>query len=386
MTRAGRGLREGTTAERSAPGRNGRRGGVPASGPLDVRVVNPQALQAGIALVQQQRQSAARAEAFRGVTAKALARELDISGMHPLLQEQQERWQRLAAIADPCRGVLEAFRNQTSAVERIAEAHTESLRRMAEALTPSFPAIELGLGFGFDTTSALAAAAGFSSLGGLRDSVRIHAVPRVAIPGARRPGQSREEVPDRATCPARPDVEDQVIPGLEDSLDDDDTEKLLKQLSRFQRSDEISSDAREGMEVMLTWWKLRRSKISRAESREFNLTVQGFLRSQLGVTTDSDGFHKLESGLLLKVSKDREAPPVVDLDPRIYTSVELAEILNYNDSTIRRHAEIAWTKCGGRGPCRLRTGSEWYVVEAPEPGGGQKRGWKFQRLREFDPA
>ena len=148
------------------------------------------------------------------------------------------------------------------------------------------------------------------------------------------------------------------------------------------RSEEIPSDAREGMSVLITWWKLNGHRISSDQSLEFNRVVQSFIGAQLGLTIASDHHKQLNRGLLVPLSERRQKHPAVELDPRIYTSLELSKILNYNDSTIRRQAETAWTKAGGLEPCPLKRGSNWYVVEAAEDGGGQKRGWKFQRLSE----
>jgi hypothetical protein len=166
---------------------------------------------------------------------------------------------------------------------------------------------------------------------------------------------------------------------LEDSLDDESGQRVLEQLSGFVRSDEISGDAREGLSVLIAWWKLNRLRITPDQSLEFNRFVQCFIGAQLGMTAAPDCHRQLGSGLLVPRGESHQQIQPVDLDPRIYTSKELSEILNYNDSTIRRQAEAAWTKAGGLGPCPLRKGSVWYVVAASEEGGGQKRGWKFQQ-------
>jgi hypothetical protein len=373
------------------------------------------ALQAGIALASQHSAAAALAEAS---SVKALSSVLEtnfasgltsdvligrvvsadllrlqrltvgitaLQGMNPLLEADQERRERLAELLNPCRGALAALRMQTSGLERVAEASNASLRRMAEACAPRIAPMEIGLGL--NAIAALGSVGNLAAVTALADlhvPVRIHAVPRLPSQSAPRPGRCREAFLDRPPfspvqeAPSHP----QSTGWLEDSLEDEGGRRFLEQLSRFVRSEEIPSDAREGMSVLITWWKLNGHRISSDQSLEFNRVVQSFIGAQLGLTIASDHHKQLNRGLLVPLSERRQKHPAVELDPRIYTSLELSKILNYNDSTIRRQAETAWTKAGCLEPCPLKRGSNWYVVEAAEDGGGQKRGWKFQRLSE----
>jgi hypothetical protein len=242
-------------------------------------------------------------------------------------------------------------------------------------------------GRGLNAIAALGSIGNLATVAALADlhvPVRIHAVPRLPTQDVLCPGRSREAFLDRQPPSPIPEAPAHPEPTgwLEDSLEDEGGRRVLEQLSRFVRSEEIPSDAREGMSVLITWWKLNGHRITTDQSLEFNRVVQSFIGAQLGLITSSDHHKQLKSGLLVPLSESRQMLPAVELDPRIYTSFELSKILNYSDSTIRRQAEAAWTKAGGLGPCPLRRGSNWYVVEAAEDGGGQKRGWKFQQLSE----
>jgi hypothetical protein len=310
-----------------------------------------------------------------------------LQGINPLLEAERERRERFAEMLNPSRGLIEALRVQTSGLERIAEASSASLRRMAEACAPRIA--PLGIGLKLNAISALGSIGNLAAVAALADlhvPVRIHAIPRLPSQSAPRPGRCRDAVLDGPPftpvreVPRHPEPTD----WLEDGLDDEGGRRVLEQLSRFVRSEEIPSDAREGMSVLITWWKLNRLRITSDQSLELNRIVQSFIGAQLGLTTAPDGHQQLRSGLLVPRSESCPQPPAVELDPRIHTYLELSKILNYNDSTIRRQAETAWTKAGGRGPCPLRKGSNWYVVAAAEDGGGQKRGWKFQKRRALE--
>jgi hypothetical protein len=303
-----------------------------------------------------------------------------LRAMNPLLEAERERWKRLAEIAHPQRGLLESIRMQTSGLDQIVEASTATLRGMAEACSTRLSSLDIGLGL--NAISALGAIGDFGALGDLHSSVRIHAVPRWTPPRVACPGRCQDHASDRAPFPVHPEAPEHGAGWLDDCLDDEGGRRVLEQLSQFVRSEEIPSDAREGMRVLIAWWKLNRLRITPDQSLELNRIVHGFIGAQLGLTTASDHHKQLKSGLLVPLSESRQKLPAVELDPRIYTSLELSKIFNYHDSTIRRQAETAWTKAGGLGPCPLRRGSNWYVVEAAEDGGGQKRGWKFQQLSE----
>jgi hypothetical protein len=340
------------------------------------------ALQAGMAFARQRQREVVEAVAFaEAIRAKALSADIKIAN---LISADQARFQRVAGMRDlqGMNPLLEAERERR---ERIAEAGTEWLRRMAEACAPRIAPMEFGLGL--NAIAALGSIGNLAAVAALADlhvPVRIHAVPRLPTQNVLCPGRSREAFLDRQPLSPIPEAPAHPEPTgwPEDSLEDEGGRRVLEQLSRFVRSEEIPSDAREGMSVLITWWKLNGHRITTDQSLEFNRVVQSFIGAQLGLITSSDHHKQLKSGLLVPLSESRQMLPAVELDPRIYTSFELSKILNYSDSTIRRQAEAAWTKAGGLGPCPLRRGSNWYVVEAAEDGGGQKRGWKFQQLSE----
>lgn len=364
-------------------------------------MADQQALQAGIALARQQLGSSALSDVCRGEAAKALALQFNVGGiaplgnqignlisadlqriqqitagfnairaMHPLLEAEEERRQRLAEIVNPCRGLIEGLWIQSTGLERVFEASTESLRRTAEALAPRFPAIECGIGL-----DAIGSIAPFGQFGfaDLHDSVRIHAVPRLAPRSWRRqetepecpPFQSPQPAPERA--PGRQD------PALENEV----SQKLLEELIRFQRSDEIPSDAREGMSVLITWWKLNRLQITPDQSLELNRIVQRFIGAQLGLTAAPDGHQELKSGLLVPQSHQPLLAP--DLAPEVYTTQQLTKQLHTSTHTLSRHARKARRR--GPLPQPLLDFPDWFVVEESDPQGGQHRGWKFQKRR-----
>jgi hypothetical protein len=409
-TKRSRAETDSTSIEGRAPRRQARHFAPTELHPLVLSAADSQVLQTGIAQVRQQIQRSTLAEACRDI-AKSPAIEMQLSSlcaagnrieqqiaadrqrlqeaavgstalrtMNPLLEAERERWKRLAEIAHPQRGLLESIRMQTSALDQIVEASTATLRGIAEACSPRLPSLDIG--FGLDAISALGAIGDLGALDDQHSSMRIHAVPRWTPPRVACPGRCHDHASDRAPLPAHPEAAEHGPGWLDGCLDDEGGRRVLELLSRFVRSEEIPSDAREGMSVLIAWWKLNRLRITPDQSLELNRIVHGFIGDQLGLTTASDHHKQLKSGLLVPLSESRQKLPAVELDPRIYTSLELSKIFNYHDSTIRRQADTAWTKAGGLGPCPLRRGSNWYVVDAPEDGGGQKRGWKFQQLSE----
>ncbi|QPN66533.1 hypothetical protein [Synechococcus sp. CBW1006] len=243
------------------------------------------------------------------------------------------------------------------------------------------------IGLGLNAIAPLGSIGNLGAVAALADlhaPARIHAVPRLPTQIVLRFERSREAFRDRQPLSPIPEAPSHPEPTgwLDDSLEDEGGRRVLEQLSRFVRSEEIPSDAREGMSLLITWWKLNEHQITSDQSLEFNRIVQSFIGAQLGLTTSSDRHKQFKSELLVPLGESHQKLPAVQLDPRIYTSFELSKILNYNDSTIRRQAESAWTNGGGLGPCPLKMGSHWYVVEAAEDGGGKNRGWKFQQLSE----
>ncbi len=83
----------------------------------------------------------------------------------PLLEAERERRERLVEMLNPSRGVLEALRKQTTGFERIAEASSASLRRMAEACAPRIAPMEIGLGL--NVIAALGSIGNLAAVAGL---------------------------------------------------------------------------------------------------------------------------------------------------------------------------------------------------------------------------
>lgn len=370
------------------------------------------ALQAGIALARQHSTAAALAEAcsvkalssalernlasgltsdiligrvisadllrLQGVTAGITA----LQGMNPLLEADQERRERLAELLNPCRGALAALRMQTSGLERVAEASNATLRRMAEACAPRIAPMEIGLGL--NAISALGSIGNLAAVAALADlhvPVRIHAVPRLPSQSAPRPGRCREAFLDGPPfspvreAPSHPEPTD----WLEDGLDDEGGRRVLEQLSRFVRSEEIPSDAREGMDFLLALWKLKKTGISKAERHKLHMTVVDFLRQQIGVLSPAGGLHQLASGLLVPHSHSKTPAP--DLAPEIFTTQQLAKKLPSTTDTLKRHAKKACEN--GPLPQPMPAFSGWFVVAQSDPKGGQGCGWKFQQRSEL---
>ena len=370
------------------------------------------ALQAGIALARQHSTAAALAEAcsvkalssalernlasgltsdiligrvvsadllrLQGVTAGITA----LQGMNPLLEADQERRERLAELLNPCRGALEALRMQTTGLERVAEASNASLRRMAEACAPRIAPMEIGLGL--NAIAALGSVGNLAAVTALADlhvPVRIHAVPRLPSQSAPRPGRCRETFLDRPPLSPVPEAPSHLQPTdwIEDDLGDEGGRRVLEQLSRFVRSEEIPTDAREGMDFLLALWKLKKTGLSKTEKHRLHLTVVDFLRQQIGVLPPAGGLQQLTSGLLVPHSHGNTPSP--DLTPEIYTTQQLAKKLPSTTDTLKRHAKKACEN--GPLPQPMPAFSGWFVVAQSDPKGGQGCGWKFQQRSEL---
>jgi len=370
------------------------------------------ALQAGIALARQHSTAAALAEAcsvkalssalernlasgltsdiligrvvsadllrLQGVTAGITA----LQGMNPLLEADQERRERLAELLNPCRGALAALRMQTSGLERVAEASNATLRRMAEACAPRIAPMEIGLGL--NAIAALGSVGNLAAVTALADlhvPVRIHAVPRLPSQSAPRPGRCRETFLDRAPLSPVPEAPSHPQPTgwMEDDLADEGGRRVLEQLSRFVRSEEIPTDAREGMDFLLALWKLKKTGLSKTEKHRLHLTVVDFLRQQIGVLPPAGGLQQLTSGLLVPHSHGNTPAP--DLAPEIYTTQQLAKKLPSTTDTLKRHAKKACEN--GPLPQPMPAFPGWFVVAQSGPKGGQGCGWKFQQRSEL---
>ena len=305
-----------------------------------------------------------------------------LQGMNPLLEADQERRERLAELLNPCRGALEALRMQTSGLERVAEASNASLRRMAEACAPRIAPMEIGLGL--NAIAALGSVGNLAASAVLPDlhvPVRIHAVPRLPWQSAPRPGRCRETFLDGPPLRPVPEAPSHPQPTdwIEDDLGDEGGRRVLEQLSRFVRSEEIPTDAREGMDFLLALWKLKKTGLSKTEKHRLHLTVVAFLRQQIGVLPLAGGLQQLTSGLL--VPHPHSKTPVPDLAPEIFTTQQLAKKLHSTTDTLKRHAKGACDK--GPLPQPMPAFPGWFVVSQSAPKGGQGCGWKFQQRSEL---
>ena len=289
--------------------------------------------------------------------------------MKPLLDAERERQERLAEAVDPCRGLLEGLRSQTSGWEQIAEASTASFRRLAEAWPPRLASLDIDLGI--EAICSLGTVGDVACFADLNVPVRIQAVP------LRAPRPWKQQESDQECPPAlSPQPGREKPPGqLDTGVESEDNQRLLEELIRFQRSDEIPSDAREGMIQLNTWWELNWHRITPDQSLEFNRIVQRFIGTMLGLRAAPDGTRYVKSGLLSPPSHRTLAVP--ELAPEVYTTNQLADQLPTTPDTLKRHAR----KACGRGPLPqpLPDFPDWFVVAESDPQGGQNRGWKYQK-------
>ena len=243
-----------------------------------------------------------------------------VQPMNRLLKAEQARKEQLLAALHPCRGLLEGLRIQTSGLAQLPEASSHGLAPLA---------------IGRDTAG----------------ECTLHALPRLP---------SRPRMRQEADMRYAPPVSHQQEPGiasdpLNAGCETEDNHTLIEALVRFQQSDEIPCDGREGIGALTNWWMMHRTQLTPDQSREFNRTVQRFIEDQLGFAATPKGNRMRYDGLLMPGNgANSRQPPDVDLEPRIYTSLEVARILTYSDSTIRRQAEAAWKQAGGVGPCLLK--------------------------------
>jgi len=392
---------DSTTTQKRALRRQGKLRDSPERQSLGLSAVDPQAIQVGMALARQHGQINPLADACKEIlkppaiemqlgrvfATESLIEQMVATGrqrlqqtavgisaaklMNPLLEAERERQKRLEAALNPCRGLLEGLRSQTSGWERIAEASTASFRRLAETCSPRLPSMEIGLGI--DAIDALRSVGGVARLADLHGEMRIHAVPLLA-PRLWRPQESEQAESPPALFSPQP-ARERSSGLLDAGVDSEDSQRLLEELIQFQRSDEIPSDAREGMSQLNTWWKLNRHRITPDQSLEFNRIVQRFIGSQLGLTAAPDSHQQLCSGLL--VPQSQPTLPAPDLAPEVYTTKQLSALLPTTTDTLKRHARNACRR--GPLPQPLQDFPDWFVVSRSDPQGGQNRGWKFQK-------
>ena len=300
--------------------------------------------------------------------------------MNPYREAGRERWKRLLELPNPCNGVLEGLRMQSIRFDSTSLMGTELPRRMAEACSPRIAPIEIGLGL--NAIAALGSVGNLAAVDALTDlhtPVRIHAVPRLPLPSASRPGRCREAFPYRSPLSPVPEAPSHPDPTgwLEGVLDDEGGRRVPEQLSRFVPSEEIPNDARDGMDFLLVLRKLKKTDLSNTERHGLLLTVMDFLRQQIGVLLPAGGLQQLVNGLLVPHPHDKT--PVPDLAPEIFTTQVLAKKLPSTTHTLKRHAKKACEN--GPLPQSMPAFPGWFVVSQSDPKGGRGRGSKFRRQR-----
>jgi hypothetical protein len=296
-----------------------------------------------------------------------------VSGSLAMQQSIAEDFARFAKLASLPRGLMESVQSQANAVQRVVEDNGEKLRRVAEMNPHHLPLLEMRQSMG--SLIAVRARCDIGSISELHIPVRNHAVPRQPSQRLARSGRFRDHLPDRAPFPSPSEAPEQSAGWLDDNLDDE----LLARLSRFIQSEEIPSDAREVLNAIRTLCQLNQNRLTSDNRLELDLIVQAFIGAQFGLPTSKGSHQQLSSGLLVPRlnNQDRVAQP--DLEPRIYTSKELAEYLSYDEATIRRKAAASWQEGAGAQP--LKGIPDWYVVERGNNNGGRRCGWKFQQRK-----
>lgn len=294
--------------------------------------------------------------------------------MQSIAEAEQKSLARLPELANPSRWLIESVQSQTSALQHVEEARKEALRRIAEINIPHLPPLAMGPSMG--SLRARGAAIEIGSISKVHIPVWNRAVPRLPSQRVARPGKWLDHLPDNASSPEAPE---HSAGWLDNNLDDEGRSRLLEQLSRFLRSEEIPSDAREGMRMFLAWWKkLNQSQFTSDQSFEFKQNLQVFLRALLGLSTAPNGLQKLSSGLLIPHSHSPVS--ISDLAPEVYTTKQLAKKVHTTMDTLKRHARIASAE--GPLPQPLPSFPGYFVVEMSDPKGGKGCGWKFQEERK----
>jgi len=311
--------------------------------------------------------------------------------MNSLLEVERESRERLAEMLNPCSSAVSRLCMPTSGVQLIAEASTDSLRRIAEATAPRVASMDFGRGW--DAISSMDCGLGIDAIASLGSVGRLAALAAVADlnapvlthPVPRRPSfndhcheRCIETFPERLFIRSVPEAPKPATDWLDDSLDEEGGRMVLEQLNRFVRSEEIPNDAPEGMDFLFALWKLKRPGLSPAEVRQLNLKVQDFLRRQLDLMPSAGGHHQLESGLFVPHLQGENPAP--DLAPEKFTTHQLSKKLPSTPDTLKRHAKRACDT--GPLPQPMPAFPGWFVVSQSDPRGGHGCGWKFQQRNE----
>jgi len=204
--------------------------------------------------------------------------------------------------------------------------------------------------------------------------------PACRLNGSLAPGDAVTNLRTGRRSRRPPEAPEQPPGWLDDRLDDE----LLARLSRFIQSKEIPSDAREVLNATRTLCRLNQNQLTSDNRLELDLIMQAFIGAQFGLPTSMGSRQQLSSGLLVPIPNNQDQVTTPELEPRIYTSKELAEQMSYDDATIRRKAADSWQE--GAVPQPLKGSQNWYVVGRGNSQGGRRCGWKFQQRKRADAA
>jgi hypothetical protein len=294
------------------------------------------------------------------------------SALDSVLKAQHEQMRRLQELAFPHAQLLERIPSAASAIQAIEGGLNSTIAEVVQSQA-DLKASELmhsSLTRHLDTLSSL------------HLSMRIHATP-IEVPSL--VDSDTEKSSDHGVEQDRAQRA-QLIPTRanngelefkpETLADPAQVKHLLRMLNDFLATDEVSEDAKEGIASAIAWHKLGQRTHRPQDGQNLNILIHAFLRHQQGLSTQPGFDRLLSSGLLIAKANHRCAQP--ELEPRIYTSNELAIIMNYDEGTIRRKAKAAWSR--GALPQPLDKDLTWYVVGTPnDSSGGRKCGWKFQK-------
>jgi hypothetical protein len=157
------------------------------------------------------------------------------------------------------------------------------------------------------------------------------------------------------------------------------THQLHSHLHNFLALSATTANLKTAVAGLLAWWKLHELAISDADSGELVGLLHHFIRTWLMQQATPTVLPEPTARTLLPAACAPPAKAELELEPRIYSCNEVAQLHNYQDSTIRRCAIKSWRQGPGHHPLRGIPG--FYVVARPNPGCGRGRGWKFQRAK-----
>ncbi len=297
------------------------------------------------------------------------------AALQSIEEAKNEMLANLAEVYNPSQWVCKFKRSHAKALRHSAEIQQEIFRKVARINIPNSSPL---VGIRLDAFNALEALSGIRTLRGLNIPLQIHAVPLLPSQKVAAPIQWRDRPSEWAPFQSSPDAPEQAVGWLDDNFNDNGRSRHLEQLSRILRSEEIPSDAREGIRMILAWWMQNQSDITSDQSLEFNLNLQKFLRAPLGLSIAPDCHHMLSSGLL--VPRSLNPVPTPELAPEVYTTQQMARKLPSTTDTLKRHARKASAK--GPLPQPLPSFPGCFVVDMSDPKGGKGCGWKFQERRK----